>query len=44
MVVEQMRLAGEPESVIVTRLEEMAVDEPEAVLAQVQISERSRAS
>jgi hypothetical protein len=44
MVVEQMRLAGEPDSVIVSRLEGMAVDEPDAVLAQVQLSKESRAS
>ncbi len=35
MVVEQLRLTGEPESVIAVKLEQMGVDDPQAVLAQV---------
>ena len=35
VVVEQLRIAGEPDTAISRRLEQMGVDDPEAVLAQI---------
>ncbi len=38
VVVEQLRIAGEPDASIAVRLQRMGVDDPEAVLAQVRKS------